>query len=66
MSDLAQFFNSKSEYDAFVKKTTGEIDLSKLQNILAMSLWGLIGVKARAIFHLSDMFDSQKVKKKYS
>ena len=66
MSNLTQFFNSKSEYDAYVKKTTGEIDLSKLQNMLAMSLWGLIGAKARAIFHLSDMFDSQKTKKKYS
>ena len=64
LQNLTDQFNEKTEYDEYVDKETGQINLNKVCHLLSMTVWGLIMAKARASFKLSDMLDKTQRKKK--
>ena len=56
---------TKSLFDDYVDKKTGEVQVNKLGNQISIVIWGLVLAKARASFHLTDLVDPTLMKKKY-
>lgn len=61
MQNATDFFNNKTEYDAFIDQKSGQISLNKVSSALSAAVWGLVMAKARSTFGLSDLIHPNKI-----
>ena len=63
---MSDNLTTPTDYDNFVSKETGNIQVSQVCNSLSIALWGLVWAKARATFAISDLVDPKQIKAKVS